>query len=152
MAKQIRAKFENLVRASPLPKVAVTTCSVSAFCCNLQPVVASPLSFRLACRHVCRWLSSWSVQGAFSRLMGMAESAETLAGRHHGMQGRHQQASNQHWAQHSLASLQTQLMDTVLLLQVGQQMMRKSLVSACTPRAAVRNLRGCLVMADMLYF
>ena len=66
MAQQIRAKFENLVRASPLPKVdmlyvksllQLTTCSCFSF---ILP---------LACMLLYRWLSTWSVHGALSRLL-----------------------------------------------------------------------------------
>ena len=32
MARQIRAKFENLVRASPLPKASLACCATASFC------------------------------------------------------------------------------------------------------------------------
>lgn len=54
IAKQIRAKFENLVRASPLPKVAVIMCHL------LGSAAACPLALdRHARKTLCRWLSSW---------------------------------------------------------------------------------------------
>ena len=88
MAKQIRAKFENLVRASPLPKVAIITCSVSASVAACKLSCFSSI-LPLACTILYRWLSSWSVHEAFSRLLSVADSAEMLAGHHHGMHGRH---------------------------------------------------------------
>lgn len=104
MAKQIRAKFENLVRASPLPKVPFMNCFVRASCHSLQPVAASAPSLALACRTVCRWWSVWSVHTAFSRLTGVPGLIQMLAGLLHGMHGRHQQAVNHLLAHHGLTN------------------------------------------------